>query len=81
MATATVLLLGTAVGAWLSPSVAYLVFEPAELIVSNALLAAALAALLAGLALVARKSSGTQGFVTFVFVVSLGAITTGLLTQ
>ncbi len=71
--------MGTVAGAWLSLALAYLVFESAQRIVSNALFAAALAALLAGLALVARKSSGTQGFVAFVFVVSLGAIATGLL--
>ena len=77
--TAAVLLLGAAVGAWLSLSAAYLVLEPAERVPSSALLAAALAALLVGLAFVARKFSGTQGLVAFVFVVLLGAIATGWL--
>ncbi len=68
------------VGAWLSLAAAYLALDPAERTASNALLAAALAALLAGLAFVARKLSGTQGFVAFVFVVLLGVLATGWLS-
>ena len=75
--TIAALLLGAVVGAWLSFSAAYLAFEPAERTASNALLITALAALLVGLAFVARKLSGAQGFVVFVFVVLLAASVIG----
>ncbi len=74
-----VLLLGAVIGAWLSLSAAYLVLEPAERAASNVLFAVVLVALLAGLALAARKVSGAYGLVAFALVVLLGTIATGWL--
>ena len=78
VATAT-LLLGAVIGAWLSWSMAYLVFEPAEREASGALLVTALGVLLAGLAFVARRVLGARGLVAFVPVVLSGAIAAGWL--
>ena len=77
--TVVVLLLGTVVGAYLWLAAAYLVLDPAERTGGGVLFAAILAALLVGLALVARRASGGQGLAAFVFFVFLGAIAAGLL--
>ena len=78
MATA-VLLLGAVIGAWLSLSAAYLVFEPAERVASSVLFATVLVVLLAGLAFLARRVLGAQGLVAFVLIALSGAIVAGWL--
>ena len=78
MATA-VLLFGAVIGAWLSLSAAYLVFEPAERVASSVLFAAVLVVLLSGLAFVARRVLGARGLAAFVLVVLSGATAAGWL--
>ena len=78
MAT-VVLLLGAVIGAWLSLSAAYLVFEPAERVASSVLFATVLVVLLAGLAFLARRVLGAQGLVALVLIALSGAIAAGWL--
>lgn len=73
-----VLLLGVVAGAYLSLIAAYMALEPAERSAFNVLLVVVLVALLGGLALVARKASGSLGLVCFAFVALLGVVSGGL---
>lgn len=66
------LLLGAAVGVWLSLAVLYFLLEPAKR-VSDALFVAALAALLVGIALAARRLFGRPGLIAFVLIVFVAA--------
>ena len=75
-----VLLLGAAVGAYLSFAVMYSVLDPGSRGASDVLFILLLAALLAGLALAARLTSGALGFKWFAFVVLLAPVSFGLLT-
>lgn len=72
-----VLLLGAAGGAWLSLTLATLLLEPAERSFSNAPFVAALVLLVLGLALIARKATGTAGLVAFALVALLAVVFVG----
>jgi hypothetical protein len=72
-----VLLLGAVGGVWLSLTLATVLLEPAERSFSNAPFVVALVLLVLGLALIARKATGTAGLVAFALVVLLGAVIAG----
>ena len=72
-----VLLLGAVGCAWLSLTLATVLLEPAERSFSNVPFVAALVLLVLGLALIARKVTGTAGLVAFAFGALLGAAFVG----
>ena len=72
-----VLLLGAVGGAWLSLTLATILLERAERSLSNTPFVAALVVLVLGLALIARKATGTAGLAAFALVALLGAVFVG----
>lgn len=77
---ALVLLLGTVVGAYLSFAAVYSALDPGSRSASDLLFILLLAALLSGLALAARWTSGVRGLAWFASVVLPAAVIFGLLT-
>lgn len=75
-----VLLLGAAVGAYLSFAVVYSALDPGSRSASDLLFILLLAALLGGLALGSRWTSGARGLAWFAYVVLLATVSFGLLT-